>query len=154
MLKTMSKINQNPHEETTPDFFSGYDRSSSCVLVHVHNESDKLRTKFVSTFFPIAAWIPDLKIYFELALQKIRIIDSHFTVSNNNSLILDISIAPLQVHFYSETLLTTAFIPCRSFTHRNTEGNYEGRTCPRSLCGSWSEIRTCDLPDARHRIYL
>src|SRR6218665_3400990 len=85
MLKTMSKINQNPHEETTPDFFSGYDRSSSCVLVHVHNESDKLRTKFVSTFFPIAAWIPGLKIYFELALQKIRIIDSHFTVSNDDS---------------------------------------------------------------------
>ena len=36
-------------------------------------------------------------------------VTSHF-----QSFILDISIAPLQVHYYSEALPTTAFILCRN----------------------------------------
>src|SRR6218665_795798 len=35
----------------------------------------------------------------------------------------------------------------------NAAGNCELRTCPRSLRGGYSGIRTCDLPDERHRIY-
>jgi len=29
-------------------------------------------------------------------------------------------------------------------TRQSATGNYEWRTCPRNLCGSWSEIRTCN----------
>ena len=35
--------------------------------------------------------------------------------SLNNSFIPDISIAPLQVHYYSEALLTTALVLCWSY---------------------------------------
>ena len=38
-------------------------------------------------------------------------------------------------------------------THRSATGNCEWRTCPRSLHGGYSGIRTRDLPDARHRTY-
>ena len=38
-------------------------------------------------------------------------------------------------------------------TRRSATGNCEWRTCPRSLHGSWSGIRTRDPPDARHRTY-
>ena len=59
------------------------------------------------------------------------------------SFIRDISIAPLQVHYYSEALPTKALI---LLTHWSDTGNCEGSTCPRSLHGSWSEIRTYDPP--------
>ena len=36
-------------------------------------------------------------------------------------------------------------------TRRSATGNCEWRSCPR--CGGWSEIRTCNPPDARHRTY-
>ena len=55
----------------------------------------------------------------------------------------DISIAPLQVHFYSDIDTVS------KLTHRSATGNYEWRTCPRSLRGGKSGIWTCDLPDAR-----
>src|SRR6218665_3775402 len=45
-----------------------------------------------------------------------------------------ISIAPLQVLYYSEALPTTARILYRSFTPKRT-GNCRYRTCPRSLGG-------------------
>jgi len=48
-----------------------------------------------------------------------------------HSFIPSISIAPLQVLYYSEALPTTARILYRSFTPKRT-GNCEQRTCPRS----------------------
>ena len=38
-------------------------------------------------------------------------------------------------------------------TRRSATGNYEWRTCLRSIHGGWSGIRTSDLPDTRHRTY-
>ena len=38
-------------------------------------------------------------------------------------------------------------------TRQSIIGNCEWRTCPRSLRGSWSGVRTCDLLDARHWTY-
>ena len=38
-------------------------------------------------------------------------------------------------------------------TRRRATSNYEWRTCPRSLHGGWSGIRTCNLPDTRHQTY-
>jgi len=50
-----------------------------------------------------------------------------------NSFIQAISIAPLQINYYSEALLTQhARILCRSFMSK-CHGNSEWRTCPRSL---------------------
>ena len=43
---------------------------------------------------------------------------------------------------------TVLELTCQSAT-----GNCEWRTCPRSLRGSWSGIRTCDPPVVRHRLY-
>jgi len=51
-----------------------------------------------------------------------------------HSFIPAISIAPLQVLYYSEVLPTTARILYRSFTPKRT-GNCMYRTCPRSLRG-------------------
>ena len=42
-----------------------------------------------------------------------------------HSLIPDISIAPLQVHYYSEALLSTALILCHELARRSTKGNCE-----------------------------
>ena len=68
-----------------------------------------------------------------------------------HSFILDMSIAPLQVHYYSEALPTQrgycAGVSCRSAT-----GNCELRTCPRSIGGSYSGMRTCDPPVERYRL--
>ena len=63
--------------------------------------------------------------------------------SLQHSFILAISIAPLQVHYYSEVLTTTARILYRSFTPKCT-GNCKQRTCPRSLRGGYSGSRTHD----------
>src|SRR6218665_1944586 len=38
-------------------------------------------------------------------------------------------------------------------TRRRATGNCEWRTCPRSLNGGQSSIRTCDPPDAIHLAY-
>jgi len=38
-------------------------------------------------------------------------------------------------------------------TRRCATGNCERRTCPKSLRGGWSRIRTCDPPDASDRIH-
>ena len=51
-----------------------------------------------------------------------------------HSFISAISIAPLQVLYYSEALPTTARILYRSFTPKRT-GNCRQRTCPRSVHG-------------------
>ena len=65
-----------------------------------------------------------------------------------NSFSPDISIAPLQVYYYSEELPTTAYTLFWSFTP-----NREWRTCPRSLLGGKSGIRTRHPADARRRPY-
>src|SRR6218665_1482306 len=41
---------------------------------------------------------------------------------------------------------TTRITCCLTFCLRR-------KTCPRSLCGGWSGIRTCNPPNARHRTY-
>jgi len=51
-----------------------------------------------------------------------------------HSLIPDISISPLQVHYYSETLQTTALI-LSELTRRSATSTYAWRTCPWSLRG-------------------
>jgi len=48
----------------------------------------------------------------------------------------EISIAPLQVHNYSEALPTQHIYFIR-FSHRSVTGNCEWRTCPRSLRGCY-----------------
>src|SRR6218665_1842349 len=50
------------------------------------------------------------------------------------SFIQTISIAPLQVHYYSEALPTQHGY-CAGVSRRSTTGNCELRTCPRSLRG-------------------
>ena len=62
-----------------------------------------------------------------------------------------ISIAPLQVLYYSEALPTTARILYRSFTPKRT-GNCRLRICPRSLRGSESGSRTHDPSVESHRL--
>jgi len=64
----------------------------------------------------------------------------------------DISIAPLQVHYYLEALLTTA-LTVSELTRWSATGNYECRICPRSLPGGQSGIRTCDPLPASHRTH-
>ena len=68
------------------------------------------------------------------------------------SFIQPISIAPLQVHYYSEALPTQHGY-CVGVSHRSDTGNCEWITCPRSLHGSWSEMRTRDPIDEGRRIY-
>jgi len=51
-----------------------------------------------------------------------------------HSFIQTISIAPLQVHFYSEALLTQHGY-CAGVSRRSASGNCELRTCTRSLRG-------------------
>jgi len=51
-----------------------------------------------------------------------------------HSFIQAISIAPLQVHYYSEALLTQHGY-CAGVSLRSATGNCELRTCPRSLRG-------------------
>ena len=51
-----------------------------------------------------------------------------------HSVIQTISIAPLQVHFYSEAFPTQHGY-CVGVSHRSATGNCELRTCPRSLRG-------------------
>jgi len=52
----------------------------------------------------------------------------------NNSFFPDISIAPLQVHYYSE-VLPTQHRYCVTVSRRSATGNCEWRTCPKSLLG-------------------
>jgi len=52
-----------------------------------------------------------------------------------HSFIQTISIAPLQVHYYSEALSTQHGYSA-GISHRSAIGNCEWRTCSRSLCGS------------------
>ena len=56
-----------------------------------------------------------------------------------HSFILAISMAPLQVLYFSEALSTTARILYRSFTPKRT-ANWRERTCPRSLRGGFCLI--------------
>ena len=65
----------------------------------------------------------------------------------------DILIASLQVHYYSEVLPTNSINTVLELTRWSATGNSEWRTCPRSRCGGYSGIRTCDPPDAKHRTY-
>ena len=69
-----------------------------------------------------------------------------------HSFIQAISIAPLQVHYLSE-VLPTQHGYCVWVSRRSATGNSKWRTCPTSLCGAPSEIRTHDPSDKRRRIY-
>jgi len=51
-----------------------------------------------------------------------------------HSFIQAISIAPLQVHYYLEALLTQHGY-CIGVSRRSATGDCEWRTCSRSLCG-------------------
>ena len=61
-------------------------------------------------------------------------------------------LAPLQFHFYSEAL-TTQHGYCAGVSRRSALGNCELRTCPRSLRGDFSGIRTHDPPVERRPLY-
>jgi len=50
-----------------------------------------------------------------------------------NLFIQAISLAPLQVHYFSEALPTQHGY-CVGVSRRSATGNCEWRTCPRSLC--------------------
>src|SRR6218665_5027 len=58
-----------------------------------------------------------------------------------HSCIQAISIAPLKVHYYSEALPTQHGY-CVGVSRRSATGNCERRTCPTSLHGGYSGIRT------------
>ena len=77
---------------------------------------------------------------------------SLFTSTFIHSFIMAISIAPLQVRYYWE-VLPTQHGYCAGVSHRSTTGNYELRTCPRSLRGGYSRIRTRDPLVERLRLY-
>ena len=68
-----------------------------------------------------------------------------------HSFIPNISIAPLQVHYCSDSLPTT--ITVSELSRRSATDNCEWRTCPRSRCGGWNGIRTCNPRDATHLTY-
>src|SRR6218665_3066449 len=68
-----------------------------------------------------------------------------------HSFIPAISIAPLQVLYYSEALPTTARKLYRSFTPKRTD-NCRQRTCPRSLRDGQSGSRTHDPPVESNRL--
>src|SRR6218665_1713563 len=68
-----------------------------------------------------------------------------------HSFIQTISIAPLQVHFYSEALPTQHGY-CAGVSRRSATGNCELRTCPRSIRGGWSGSRTHDPPVESYRL--
>jgi len=59
----------------------------------------------------------------------------HKIISNQYSFIQAISIARLQVHYYSEALPTQHGY-CVGVSRRSATDNCEWRTCPRSLRGS------------------
>ena len=73
---------------------------------------------------------------------KIDVLDE-FESSFIYSFIQAISIAPLQVRYYSEALLTQHGYRV-GVSSRSATGNCEWRTCPRSLHGGENGIRTCD----------
>src|SRR6218665_1836711 len=52
----------------------------------------------------------------------------------------------------SEALPTTAIDTVSEFTRRNATGNCMSRTCPSSLRGGYSGIRTHDPPVESHRL--
>src|SRR6218665_1455947 len=68
------------------------------------------------------------------------------------SFIQTISIAPLQVRYYSEEIPTQHGY-CAGVSRRSATHNRELRTCPRSLRGGKSGIRTHDPPVERLRLY-
>src|SRR6218665_400227 len=72
---------------------------------------------------------------FELRL-KLSVMISWFKLSNIHSFIQTISIAPLQVHFYSEALPTQHGY-CVGVSRRSATGKCELRTCPRSVHGGY-----------------
>src|SRR6218665_1225896 len=64
--------------------------------------------------------------------------------SSSHSFILAISIAPLQVHYYSEALLTQHGY-CVGVSRQSATSNCELRTCPRSLHGGKSRFKPTTL---------
>ena len=77
----------------------------------------------------------------------------HKLLETFHSFIQAISMVPLQVHYYSEALPAQhgycVVVSCRSAT-----GNCKWKTCPRSLYGGQSKIRSHDPLGARWQIYL
>jgi len=63
-----------------------------------------------------------------------------------------ISIAPPQVHYYTEALPTQHGY-CAGVSRRSVTSNCEWRTCPSSLRGCENGIQTCDPSDEKRRIY-
>src|SRR6218665_2128592 len=76
---------------------------------------------------------------------------SNFIITMD-SFIQAISIAPLQVHYYSEALPSQHGY-CAGISRRSATGNCEQRTCPRFLRGDSSASRTHDHSDKRRRLY-
>ena len=70
------------------------------------------------------------------------------------SFIPDISIAPLQIHYYLRGSPDYSNDTVSELTHLSATGNREWRTCPRYLRGGWGGNRTCNLPDAWHHLSL
>src|SRR6218665_1547189 len=64
-----------------------------------------------------------------------------------NSFIQTISIAPLQVNYYSEALPTQhEYTYCAGVSRRSATGNCELRTCPRPLRGAYDPSdESCQL---------
>jgi len=67
-----------------------------------------------------------MSVYWSVSLSLIQ--------SFIHAFIQAISIAPLQVHYYS-VALSTQHGYCAGVSRRSATGNCECRTCPRYLCG-------------------
>ena len=91
-------------------------------------------------------------------MSALKVLENSFNSSGKArnrfiySFIQVISKAPLQVHYYSEALLTQ-HVHCVTVSCRNPTGNCEWRTCPRSLRGSYIGIQPHDPLDERRQIY-
>jgi len=71
-----------------------------------------------------------IEVYYLLIICAMRL--SQIPSITIHSFIQAISIAPLQVHYYSEALPTQHGY-CAEISRRSATGNCEWRTCPRSL---------------------
>src|SRR6218665_2860251 len=85
--------------------------------------------------------------YFKDSTQTLLVTHSFI-----HSFIQATSIVPLQVLYYSEPLHTQHGY-CAGVSRRSATGNCKLRTCPRSLRGGYSAIRTHNPLVERHRLY-
>src|SRR6218665_545479 len=91
------------------------------LLLILNYNQDKSSASALKWFRCFSSLLALLKYIIQLLKQLLKVIKkkaqfhkTHNVTLFNYSFILDISMAPLEVHYYSEALQTTALILCRS----------------------------------------